>query len=185
MKESKFEFRIGSGEVLERQHFGAFELVKTRRGIMFKTYTGFHVWTTPYAAGLDGKARQKSLYAWLDNLIEAKKAYEGHEGEAFGDSGRTKGEVLEAMVIMTEANLAAPLTAFVDEERASGFALEYMAWLNGMQERLAEAMSAPAPAEDPKADAEEGDGASLMGEAAQLAEAVQEGGVGYGNEDKV
>ena len=81
--------------------------------------------------------------------------------------------------------MAAPLTAFVDEERASGFALEYMAWLNGMQERLAEAMSAPAPAEDPKADAEEGDGASLMGEAAQLAEAVQEGGVGYGNEDKV
>ena len=86
-KTKNYEFRIADGEVTARVHFGAFELIKTKRGIMFKTYTGFHVWTTPYATGLDGKAHPKSLYAWLDNLIEAKKAYEGHEKPHRGQEG--------------------------------------------------------------------------------------------------
>ena len=61
-KKKSYEFMIASGEVAERVHFGAFELIKTKRGIMFKTYTGFHVWTTPYATGLDGADTPKARY---------------------------------------------------------------------------------------------------------------------------
>lgn len=164
-KNNSYEFKITSGEVTERVHFGAFELIKTKRGIMFKTYTGFHVWTTPYAMGLDGKAHPKSLYAWLDNLIEAKKTYEGHEKEPFGDSGHTKGDILESMVVLTETNMIAPLTAFINEDRATKLALEYIEWLKKQQEKLAEAMSAPVEDEDMEKDFEQGEKAKILGEA--------------------
>lgn len=170
---SSYEFKLASGEVLERVHFGAFELVKTKRGIMFKTYTGYHVWVTPYAVGLDGKAKPKSLYAWLDNLIEAKEAYGGHESEPFGDSGHTKGEILESMVVLTQANIVYPLTAFVDEDRATKFALDYMEWLRLQQDALSAAMSSPVPDEDPVSAFEQSEGAKLAGEAL---EAVAGGG---------
>ena len=176
-KTRNYEFRIADGEVTERVHFGAFEIVKTKRGIMFKTYTGFHVWTTPYAVGLDGKAQPKSLYAWLDNLIEAKKAYKGHESEPFGGGGHTKGEILESMVVLTQANLVYPLTAFIDEERATKFALEYMEWLKKQQEKLAEAMSAPVEDENLKEEFEQGEKVKILGEALDV---ITEEGVSHG-----
>ena len=176
-KTKNYEFRIASGEVGERVHFGAFELIKTKRGIMFKTYTGFHVWTTPYATGLNGKAHPKSLYAWLDNLIEAKKTYEGHESEPFDESGHTKGEILESMVVLTETNMIAPLTAFIDEERATKFALEYMEWLKKQQEKLAEAMSAPVEDENLKEEFEQGERVKILDEAL---DSVTEEGVSHG-----
>lgn len=160
-----YEFKISSSQVTERVHFGGFELIRTKSGIMFKTYTGFHIWVTPYAMGLDGKAHPKSLYAWLDNLIDVKKAYDGHEGEPFDENGRTKGEILEAMVIMTQSNLMAPLTSFIDEERATKFSLEYMEWLAKMQARLEESMAAPVREEDPKEEFEQGEKAKILDEA--------------------
>ena len=169
---TKYEFRIEEGEVLRRVGFGSFEVIKTKRGIMFKTYTGFHIWTTPYAMGVDGKAQPKNLYAWLDNLIEFKEAVSGHEDESFGDSGQSKGDVLEALKILTEANLVMPVTAFVDEGRAQEAALSYMRWLKDMQDGLREAMSSPLPEEDVKADFE---GAERYKLAEDVQDAISEG----------
>lgn len=65
-KETKgFEFIIEEKDVLERENFGSFEIVITKGYACFKNYTGFRVFTTPYAVGLDGVAHETSLYAWL------------------------------------------------------------------------------------------------------------------------
>ena len=64
-KQQGFEFIIKESDVLERENFGSFEIVITKQGAIFKNYTGFRVFTTPYAVGLDGVAHETSLYAWL------------------------------------------------------------------------------------------------------------------------
>lgn len=149
-----FEFSIRENEVIERENFGAFEVVKTKKGIMYKNYTGYHIFVTPYAVGLDGKAHETSLYAWLDNLLQTKKAFDGHLEEPFEDAGITKGDLLNADKIITESNLSWPMTAFIDVEKAASFANDYMKWLNAQQEKLQKVMSEDAPEEDLKAQAE-------------------------------
>lgn len=148
------EFCIREKDVLRRANFGSFEIIKAKSGMMFKTYTGFHVWTTPYAVGLDGKARPKNLYAWLDNLLNFSDEVAGHEKENFGDSGLTIGDIFDAMKTLTEANLIAPVTAFVDEGRAQEKAMEYMSWLYDMQTALGKTMSEQPPEDDAMANAE-------------------------------
>lgn len=148
-----YEFIIEEKDVLERVHFGSFEIVKTRRGIMYKNYAGFHVWTEPYVAREDGGVKETSLYEWLDNAIAHKKLATGHEGDPYGDGGVTRGEVLDTVRMLTEANVTYPMTAFVDLDRATEFATRHMRWLKEMQEKLREAMAATPPKENGYADA--------------------------------
>ena len=69
------------------------------------------------------------------------------------------------MVVLTETNMIAPLTAFIDEERATKLALEYMEWLKKQQEKLADVMSAPVEDEDPEEEFEQGEKVKILGEA--------------------
>ena len=67
--------------------------------------------------------------------------------------------------MLTETNMIAPLTAFIDEERATKLALEYMEWLKKQQEKLADVMSAPVEDEDPEEEFEQGEKVKILGEA--------------------
>ena len=89
-KETKgFEFIIKESDVLERENFGSFEIVVFKQGICFKNYTGYKVFTTPYAVGLDGVAHETSLYAWLRYMVDFKKSIKGKENEMFGETTST------------------------------------------------------------------------------------------------
>ena len=105
-KETKgFEFIIEEKDVLERENFGSFEIVITKGYACFKNYTGFRVFTTPYAVGLDGVAHETSLYAWLKYMVDFKKSIKGKENEMFGETTSTNKEFLDGMKVLTEANL--------------------------------------------------------------------------------
>lgn len=134
-------YEMHFGDLVERVHFGAFAVLMTTRGALFETYTGYHVWTTPYSAGIGGETREKSLYAWLRNLVDFKKMAEGHEREplpasAGGDGKMTKGEVLDTMKMMTEANLTRPMVIFTSADKATEAAVEHVKWLKEMAEKL-------------------------------------------------
>lgn len=150
-----FEFIIESKDVIERVNFGAFEVVRTKRGILYKNYTGYSVFTTPYAIGIDGKAHNTSMYSWLDNLIKTYHVFKGHEKEPFADGLEiTKGQMFDSEKIITEVNMSYPMTAFIDIDRATKFANEHIQWMNEKQKELMGTMNKKAPEEDIKANAE-------------------------------
>lgn len=154
-KETKgFEFIIEEEDVLEREGFGAFEIVLLRTGAMFKNYTGFRVFTTPYAVGIDGKAHETSLYAWLKYMVEFKKSIKGKENEKFAGTDVTNQDMLDGLKITTEANLIKPQVVFTDMEEAQREAMHYQEWFTKQMQGLQEAMGTIPPEEDVKANAE-------------------------------
>lgn len=177
-----YEFCIKQKDVIERVHFGGFEVIKTKGGIMFKNYSGFHVYTTPYSVGVDGVAHENSLYAWLDNLITTQKELSDKLDEPFGDETLDDGtpllnrDIYDMQVITTEANLLYPLTVFTDVNHAAEQANKQIQWLTEQSEKLAEAIAdeqnLPSEEEAVKADAEEG-AKALVSET--MAEMMKEG----------
>lgn len=154
-KETKgFEFIIKESDVLERENFGSFEIVVFKQGICFKNHTGYKVFTTPYAVGLDGVAHETSLYAWLRYMVDFKKSIKGKENEMFGETTSTNKEFLDGMKVLTEANLIKPMTVFTDINDAQKEAENYMKWMEGQMKDLNKAMNTTPPEEDLKANAE-------------------------------
>lgn len=149
-----FEFIIEEKDVLERENFGSFEIVITKGYACFKNYTGFRVFTTPYAVGSDGAAHETSLYAWLKYMVEFKKSVKGKENEMFGGTASTNREFLNGMKVLTEANLIRPMAVFTDINEARKEAENYMKWMEGQMKDLSKAMNAAPPEEDLKANAE-------------------------------
>lgn len=130
-------------DIVERQSFGHFEIIRFKTGIMFKEW-GYYLFTTPYAVDETGNAQEKNLYRWLTNLLEFSTSIKGREQEKFDENmDATNEDVLYGMIIMTEANLEHPITSFVDEDRASDFAVKRMEWLNTMMLQLQDSMNAP------------------------------------------
>lgn len=154
-KETKgFEFIIKESDVLERENFGSFEIVVFKQGICFKNHTGYKVFTTPYAVGLDGVAHETSLHAWLRYMVDFKKSIKGKENEMFGETTSTNKEFLDGMKVLTEANLIRPMTVFTDINDAQKEAENYMKWMEGRMKDLNKAMNATPSEEDLKANAE-------------------------------
>lgn len=157
VSKANYIFDIKPNEVIEQENFGSFEVIKTERGIMFKNYTGYHVWTTPYAVGTDGKAHETSLYSVLNDLLKMKKMFEGHENEELeelnDEKGITKGDLLETERIVVEANLTRPMTVFTNRDYAYEEAKRYIDWMGEQMKALQKAMETPAP-EDEKVNAE-------------------------------
>lgn len=150
------------GKLVERRHFGSFAIVLTERGALYETYTGYHVWTTPFAADKDGGVQKKSLYAWLLNVVEVSRVADVSPDLRVGGSGITYRELLDTLRIMTEANMLHPMSAFVDEGRAMDFAVKYMDWLNSRYEDLKSSIA------NPRKEAAMGDEAALALERAVL-----------------
>lgn len=135
------EFILKGEDIEEVADFGTFAIVKSKKGIMFKTYTGFHVWTAPYVLDLNGKAQKNSLYAWLESVMEAKVSCEGKHGtEMYPETDVTRHDMLEAMKIITEANILYPITAFTNLDTATDFAQKQIKWLRERQDELANAV---------------------------------------------
>lgn len=154
-KETKgFEFIIEEKDVLERENFGSFEIVLLRTGAMFKNYTGFRVFTTPYAVGIDGKSHETSLYAWLNYMVDFKKSIAGKENEKFADTDITNQEMLDGLKITTEANLIKPMVVFTDFEEAQRESMHYQEWFTKQMNNLQTAMEITPTEEDLKANAE-------------------------------
>lgn len=152
-----FSFSIKNTDITERENFGAFEVIITKKGAMYKNYTGYHLWFTPYTVGPDGKAHETSTYAWLVNLVNMKKATKGHETDFYEGTEMTMQDMLDSSAIMTEAALSHPMTAFIDLDYAAEFANKHMQWLKSMTEKLEEAANTPVAeetAEDIKANLE-------------------------------
>lgn len=153
-KQQGFEFIIKESDVLERENFGSFEIIISKQGAIFKNYTGYRVFTTPYAVGLDGVAHETSLYAWLKYVVDFKKSIKGKENEMFGETGSTNQEFLDGMKVLTEANLIKPQAVFTDINEAQKEAENYMKWLGGQMKDLEEVINTAPQEEDLKANAE-------------------------------
>lgn len=146
------EYTVPMGEIEERRTWPSFAVTRTTRGIVFETYTGYHVWTTPYVVGVNQDVRAKSLHAWLSLLLEvASKADEAKDALYPGlpaEDAMTYGQLLEAMRIITETNMLHPVTAFVDEGRAAEYSTRYIDWLKERAAQLQDAMTALPADED-------------------------------------
>lgn len=153
-KRQGFEFIIKESDVLERENFGSFEIVITKGHACFKNYTGYRVFTTPYAVGLDGVAHETSLYAWLKNMVDFKKSIKGKENEMFGETTSTNKEFLDGMKVLAEANLIKPMAVFTDINEAQKEAGNYMKWMEQQMKDLDKSMNTTPPEEDLKANAE-------------------------------
>lgn len=148
-------FGLTDGDVLSSEDFGRFEVIETKKGVIFKNYTGYRVFVSPYAVGTDGKAHEQSLYTWLRDLLAMKRMFAGHEDEPVTEGSKeTKGDLLEMAKITAEANCLYPMTAFIDRDKATQCALTYIGWLTEQMEALKGAMSQPVVEEDMKANAE-------------------------------
>ena len=149
------EFDILASDVIQRENFGGFELVKTKKGIMFKNYTGYHIWISKYSAasvGLDGKAHEFCLYLAMDELFSLKKKAEQDPNGIIVD-GVTNEAFYNSKAIVLESNLLRPLVVFTDEMESLKSAKEYLAWMDKKQKELAKSMS-NLKEEDDKANAE-------------------------------
>lgn len=138
-----YTFSISAEDVLRRVDFGTFEVILTKRGAMFKTYTGYHIWCTPYVSDTKGTSAYKNLYSYLVNLVAQKDECDakGEELVRYTDteelSDITYNDYLALQKNIAEVNLLKPLTVFVDHEYAYREAKEYYRWLTEAMETLA------------------------------------------------
>lgn len=135
------------GILRRRVFFRNFCIVLTDRGAMFETYTGYHVWTTPFVTGLDGRTQEKSLYAWLVRMVGLSDGTKGKEKEMYEGTDVKRGEFLEAMETLTACNLLEPQVVFTDMDKAGERALAYMRWISEKAGEL-EREAARKPVED-------------------------------------
>lgn len=169
IKSNEVVFNLESKDIVERENFGHYEIILTKKGALFKTYTGFHVWASRYVLGVDGKAGDMSLFSWLNALIRMKKEITGHEKEPYeGNSDITKEDMLESLKIITEANLTAPMTVFANEERAIKAAQSHIDWLKGYMEKLDSEMRKHAEEIDDKKEFETLESGKIIEEVANL-----------------
>lgn len=129
-------------KVKEVADFGGFYVVLLKDEAIFRTHAGFEIRCKAWIRNMDGSVADTSLYAWLTNLVAMKNEIKGKEKEIFPETDITNQDVLDSMVIMTEANLTYPMAAFTDSDRAAKFANEHLAWLRQKSEELEAAMNA-------------------------------------------
>ena len=153
-KKKGFEFVVKESDVLERENFGSFEIVLTKSGIIFKNYTGYRVFTTPYTTGLDGVAHQTSLYSWLKYVLDMKKSTKGKENELFEGTDVTIKDFMDGLKTITESNLVKPQVVFTDFDEAVRESNHFIEWIDSQTEELKRAMGSTPPEEDLKANAE-------------------------------
>jgi len=104
-----------------------------------------------------------------------KNEVKGKENDIFPETDVTYQDMLDSMVIITEANITHPITAFTDADDAARFAKDKMDYLGRMQKELETVMNTPVSEEsdeDLKKNFEHGQQAILS---EQAAEALNQG----------
>lgn len=120
---------IDRKKVICAEDFGRFIVVILKDEAIFHTHIGLEVRCKRWVINLEGKANDASLFMWLANLVDMKHETKGKENLQFPGTDTTYADMLDSMIIMTEANLCHPTTAFVDMDDAVKFANERMNWL--------------------------------------------------------
>lgn len=162
---------VDNSKVVEVADFGHFNIVLLKDGAIFHTYIGYEVRCKAWCLDYDGKAQETNLYAWLRNLCEMQKMAKDHAQELFPETDVTYQDMLDSMIVTTEANMTHPITAFVDMNAATKFATERLQFLKEMTEKLSAAMSAEVKdetADDLKMNFEHGEQAVLAETASEM-----------------
>lgn len=146
---------IAVKDIDKQEDFGTFKITRTRDSIAYTNYAGYSVITRPYTTTPEGKATELSLYAWLNYVLEIKEYLDAHKDEPFEDLDATCGEWLDALKVVTEANITKPCVVFTDSNYAMEEADRHIKWLEEKSKQLMAAMSSPISEEDEKANAEE------------------------------
>lgn len=169
---------VDKKDVVKVVDFGSFIVVITKNGVIYHTHVGMEIRCKAWLANLDGKAVEGSLYSWLLNLVDMKEASVGKETEVYPYAGTaTYQDVLDSMVLITEANLQHPIAAFTNMNEATKFAKERLDWLGDMMKKLDEASNTPVKeetSEDMKANFEHGAAAVLSEQATEILQSQQE-----------
>lgn len=132
---------IDKSKVKDVVDFGRFIVVILKDAAIFHTHTGFEVRTKAWAVNINGEVVETNLYMWLCNLVEMHKAAKGHEKDEYPGTGVTYTDILDAEIIMTEANLTHPIVAFVDMEEAAKFSQERLQYLTEKTKELDDIMN--------------------------------------------
>lgn len=120
---------IDKKKVVCVEDFGRFIVVLLKDEVIFHTHIGMEIRCKRWVTNLEGKANDASLFTWLANLVDMKREAKGKENLNFPETDTTYADMLDSMIIMTEANLCHPVTAFVDMDEAVKFANERLNWL--------------------------------------------------------
>lgn len=120
---------IDKKKVVCVEDFGRFIVVLLKDEAIFHTHIGMEIRCKRWVTNLEGKANDASLFTWLANLVDMKRETKGKENLNFPETDTTYADMLDSTIIMTEANLCHPVTAFVDMDEAVKFANERLNWL--------------------------------------------------------
>ena len=133
---------IDKKKVVCVEDFGRFIVVLLKDEAIFHTHIGMEIRCKRWVTNLEGKANDASLFTWLANLVDMKREAKGKENLNFPETDTTYADMLDSMIIMTEANLCHPVTAFVDMDEAVKFANERLSWLLAKSKELEGAIDA-------------------------------------------
>lgn len=133
---------IDEKKVVSVTDFGSFFIVLLKDGAIYHTHIGYEVRCKRWVMDVNNNRQIGLLYNWLENLVDFKKNIKGKEKELFPGSGSTNQDMLDFSVIVTEANMLHPVSAFVDASVAAKFANERMKYLREQSEKLEAAMNA-------------------------------------------
>lgn len=135
---------INEKDVVNITDFGRFFVVLLKDEAIFHTHLGFEVRIKRWGGvDLNGEALPTTTYTWLENLVDMAKETKTKANELYPETEATYQDMLDTMVIITEANITFPMTAFVDAETAGKFASERIKYLTDMQDELDTIMSTP------------------------------------------
>ena len=156
--------------------FGHFFIVILKDSAIFHTHIGFEARFKRWGGvDMEGHALTTTTFAWLENLVAMKKEVNGKENDIFPETDVTYQDMLDSMVIITEANITHPITAFTDADDAAKFAKEKLDYIGRIQKELETVMNTPVSEEaeeDLKKNFEHGQQAIL---AEQAADALNQG----------
>lgn len=146
IEESKepFSFQIKPEDVVRQVMFPHFKVVMLKDGVWYENYHGSVTYAKRYTLVPGFGASETTLYQWFDELLKTYDAYKDCREEKIDQknvSGLTKGDIIDYLVLVTEANLVKPSIVFADQEEASKAAIEVLQYINSRQDKLNEVAS--------------------------------------------
>lgn len=139
-----FSFQIKPEDVVRQVMFPHFKVVLLKDGVWYENYAGAVTYSKRYTIVPGFGASETTLYQWFAELLKTYDAYKDCREEKLDQenvSGLTKGDVIDYLVLVTEANLVKPSIVFADQEEASKAAIEVLQYINAQQDKLNETAS--------------------------------------------
>lgn len=132
---------IKRADVTDVADFGSFFIVLLKDGAIYHTHFSYEVRCKRWLMDPNGDTNETTLYNWLYNLVQMKKATVGHEDEIFPETDQTNEQMLEYSKLITEANMLHPVAAFSDLETATKFANDRINYLREAVQKFDSAMN--------------------------------------------